>query len=150
MTGISSHLAVGAIVRRGSDILLVSERTDDEPEPVWALPGGMVAPGESLLRKVAEETGLVSVQAEMLLWVARYSVGGQAFEALGFAVAGDGDGAGDSEWVPLDEAVSRLERMWFAPIREPAVAYLSGRAVVATLWSWQRLDGPPETVPELR
>ena len=29
----------------------------------------------------------------------------------------------------------------------PAVAYLTGRAPVATLWTWARLDGPPETVP---
>jgi hypothetical protein len=39
--------------------------------------------------------------------------------------------------------------MWFTPIRDPAVAYLTGRAPAATVWSWSRLDGPPEVVPQL-
>jgi ADP-ribose pyrophosphatase YjhB (NUDIX family) len=162
VTGLSS-LAVGAIVRRGSDILLVSERSDDEPEPVWALPGGTVADGESvgeaLRRRVAGETGLARVRAGRLLWLARYTVGGEGFETLAFEVlegvpytaksVNKGALLPPAEWVPVDEAVDRLSRMWFTPIRDPAVAYLTGRAPAATVWTWSRLDGPPEVVPQL-
>ncbi|HVQ21722.1 MAG TPA: NUDIX hydrolase [Candidatus Saccharimonadia bacterium] len=162
MTDLSSHLAVGAIVSRGSDILLVSEPDEDNPgELIWALPGGnVIAPetvGEALRRRVAEEAGLVRVHAGRLLWVTRYAVRGQQFESLVFEVleASPYKSKGltrdalkpPASWVPHDEAVERLAKMWFAPIRDPAVAYLTGRAPVATLWTWSRLDGPPETVP---
>jgi hypothetical protein len=39
--------------------------------------------------------------------------------------------------------------MWFAPIREPAVAYLTGRARVATLWTWTDLNEPALTHPHV-
>jgi len=163
VTGLSSHLAVGAIVRRGSDVLLVSEASPDDSEPVWALPGGPVSPTESVgaavRRRVAEETGVFRVRAGRLLWVAHYKVGGEAFETLVFEMLEGSPYATKSvnrvallpqaAWVPADEAIERLRAMWFAPSREPAVAHLSGRAPIATLWTWSRLDGPPETVPAL-
>jgi ADP-ribose pyrophosphatase YjhB (NUDIX family) len=152
VTGLPSHLAVGAIVRRGSDILLVAD------EEGWALPGGPVADdeplGAALRRKVVDETGLAMVRPGRLLWIARYPVGNQAFDMLGFEVVETSTAQGRSPkppaaWVSLDEAVPHLEQMWFSPIRDPAVAYLTGRAAAATLWTWSRLDAPPETVPEL-
>lgn len=137
------HLAVGAVVRRGKDVLLVGDDGD-------ALPGGAVEHGEPLLAKVAREAGYAGVTAERLLWVARYSAGGDGYETLGFEVTGVGAHDGSGEWVHLTEAVRRLGHMWFAPIREPAVAYLTGRARVATLWTWPELDGEPVTVPGVR
>jgi ADP-ribose pyrophosphatase YjhB (NUDIX family) len=145
----SSHVAVGAIVRRGPDILLVSE--DD----VWALPGGAVPPEESvgaaLHRTISTDTGLSGVLAGALIWVARYTVGGERFTSYGFELLGtDGSLGPHAEWVRADEAIERLAKMWFAPIREPAVAYLTGRAVPATLWTWPgAADGEPEVIPEL-
>jgi ADP-ribose pyrophosphatase YjhB (NUDIX family) len=150
----NSHLAVGAIVRRGSDVLLTREDAEDG-EPVWALPGGVVASREAvgiaLRRRLAEDTGLFDVQVGPLLWVARYRMERKPFEAFGFEVAAEGslDIAGHAEWVGLDEALMRLAKMWFAPIRDPALAYLLGRAAVATVWTWPRLDRAPETVPPL-
>ncbi|UWP84123.1 hypothetical protein [Dactylosporangium fulvum] len=136
------QIAVGAVVRRGKDVLLVSAPPD------WALPGGAVARGEPLLAKVAAEAGYATVLAERLLWIARYTAQGVDYEMLGFEVTGVGprDGAA-GEWVHLTEAVERLQRMWFAPIREPAVAYLTGRARVATLWTWADLEGDPVAHP---
>jgi ADP-ribose pyrophosphatase YjhB (NUDIX family) len=137
------QLAVGAVVRRGKDVLLVSDPPD------WALPGGAVGDGEPLLAKVTQEAGYAEVVAERLLWVARYPAGGVRYEMLGFEVTGVGPHGGAGAWVPLDEAVERLGRMWFAPIREPAVAYLTGRARVATVWSWDDLNAAPVTHPRV-
>ena len=142
------QLAVGAVVRRGRDVLLVSEAVD--AETVWALPGGAVGAGEPLLERVAREAGFAAVTGERMLWVARYTAGGASYEMLGFEVTGVGAHDGSGEGVHLTEAVRRLGRMWFAPIREPAVAYLTGRARVATLWTWAELDGEPVTVPGVR
>ncbi|MDG6104436.1 hypothetical protein Daura_07660 [Dactylosporangium aurantiacum] len=136
------HLAVGAVVRRGKDVLLVGDGD--------ALPGGAVEDGTPLLAKVAREAGYAGVTAERLLWVARYRAAGDDYAMLGFEVTGVGAHDGSGEWVHLTEAVERLGRMWFAPIREPAVAYLTGRARVATLWTWTELDGAPATVPGVR
>jgi ADP-ribose pyrophosphatase YjhB (NUDIX family) len=148
----NSHLAVGAIVRRGSDILLAREDAEDG-DPVWALPGGVAASREALgialRRRLAEDTGLFDVHIGPLLWVARYRVERKPFEAFGFEVAATGEVGERAEWVGLDEALVRLAKMWFAPIRDPALAYLLGRAVVATVWTWPRLDRVPETVPPL-
>ncbi|MFI5907198.1 NUDIX hydrolase [Dactylosporangium sp. NPDC051541] len=141
MTG--QQLAVGAVVRRGKDVLLISDPPD------WALPGGAVDAGEPLLAKVAKEAGYASVLAERLVWVARYPAGGVEYEMLGFEVTGVGPHDGSGAWVPMEEAVDRLARMWFAPIREPAVAYLTGRARVATLWTWGDLSEPAVTHPHV-
>lgn len=154
-------MAVGAVVRRGPDILLVSESGDAE-ERVWALPGGAVLPAESvaaaLQRTVSADTGLPGVLAGALIWVARHRVGGEDFTSYGFEALGDGPGlpgggtplASGAEWVRADEAIGRLAKMWFAPIREPAVGYLTGRAVPATLWTWPAApDGDPEVLPAL-
>ena len=144
----TSRLAVGAIVRRDDEILLVPEGDGDEQ--VWALPGGAVEPDESvpaaLVRKVSAETGLFHVRVGPLLWVARYDVGGESWTTYVFEMWSDEDHPG---WIGVGEAVERLSAMWFPPIREPAVRYLEGRAAVATLWSWARLDEPPEVTPEL-
>jgi ADP-ribose pyrophosphatase YjhB (NUDIX family) len=156
----SSHLAVGAIVKRGSDILLVSEAPEDPTDALtWALPGGNVADGETvgeaLRRRVAEEAGLVGARAGRMVWLARYPVGGELFETLAFEVLEASTKLAPralkppAEWVPFDEAVERLGQMWFSPIRDPAVAYLTGRAPAATVWTWSRLDRTPETVPAL-
>ncbi|GAA3284831.1 hypothetical protein GCM10020218_043630 [Dactylosporangium vinaceum] len=137
------QLAVGAVVRRGKDVLLISDPPD------WALPGGAVEPEEPLLAKVAKESGYSSVLAERLVWVARYPAGGVEYEMLGFEVTGVGPHDGSGAWVPIEEAVERLGRMWFAPIREPAVAFLTGRARVATLWTWTDLNEPGVTHPRV-
>lgn len=158
----SPHVAVGAVVRRGPDILLVSEQTGDE-ELVWALPGGALLPKESvqaaLHRTVAADTGLSGVLVGALIWVTRYTVGGEDFSSYGFELLGGLGKKGEedepslsptAEWVRADEAVERLAKMWFAPIREPAVAYITGRAVPATLWTWPGApDGDPEVLPSL-
>lgn len=56
------QLAVGAIVRRGTAVLLV-QRASEPNAGQWAIPGGKVQPGETLQqaaeREIKEETGVV-------------------------------------------------------------------------------------------
>jgi len=56
------QLAVGAVIRRGTAVLLV-QRASAPNAGQWAIPGGKVRPGETLQqaaeREVAEETGII-------------------------------------------------------------------------------------------
>lgn len=56
------QLAVGAIVRRGTAVLLIQRATAPNAGQ-WAIPGGKVQPGETLQqaaeREIKEETGVV-------------------------------------------------------------------------------------------
>ena len=56
------QLAVGAIVRRGTAVLLVQRATAPNAG-LWAIPGGKVQPGETLQqaaeREIKEETGVL-------------------------------------------------------------------------------------------
>ncbi|MGD8407763.1 MAG: NUDIX hydrolase [Thiohalophilus sp.] len=61
------QLAVGAVVRRGTSVLLV-QRASEPAAGQWAIPGGKVRPGESLQqaaeREIQEETGVTIRAAE--------------------------------------------------------------------------------------
>lgn len=68
------EVAVGAVVRRGDEILLV-RRGRGAGVGKWSLPGGRVDFGETLraavAREVAEETGLTVEVGRFLGWVER-------------------------------------------------------------------------------
>lgn len=57
------HVAVGAIIRRGNDLLLLQRGRHSDGYGTWALPGGWLEYGEypydAARREVAEETGLL-------------------------------------------------------------------------------------------
>jgi 8-oxo-dGTP diphosphatase len=58
-----AHLAVGAVIFRGDDAVLLVRRGQPPLEGTWSLLGGKVLPGESITmavaREVLEETALV-------------------------------------------------------------------------------------------
>src|SRR5215467_5197603 len=106
------ELAVGAVVRRGDEILLV-RRGRGTAVGQWAIPGGRLEFGEGLkaavAREVLEETGLEVRVGRFLGWAERmgddpgpyhYVILDFAAEALDpGATARAGDDAADVAWV---------------------------------------------------
>jgi ADP-ribose pyrophosphatase YjhB (NUDIX family) len=116
-------VAVGAVARRGDELLLV-RRGRGPAQGEWSVPGGHVELGETLheavVRETAEETGLEVVVDRFLGWVERMdqTVGERGappvfthFVILDFAVTlldpdatpTPGDDALEARWVPVDE-----------------------------------------------
>lgn len=69
-------LASVIVTRNDSELLLVGNRFVDGGPLVWGLPGGVAAPGESLVeaaaRELREETGLEMLAIGRLAWVAQW------------------------------------------------------------------------------
>ena len=107
------EVAVGAVVRRGDEILLI-RRGRGTAVGQWAIPGGRVEFGEGLkaavAREVQEETGLDVKVGRFLGWAERmgdepapyhYVILDFAAEVLDpAATARAGDDADDVAWVP--------------------------------------------------
>lgn len=111
------EVAVGAIVRRGDELLLV-RRGRAPAVGEWSVPGGRVEPGETLMeavvRELEEETGLRGVCGPLVGWVERIGDDWH-FVILDFeaTVAGDaepaaGDDALEARWWPVGD-VAKLD-----------------------------------------
>jgi 8-oxo-dGTP diphosphatase len=112
---LSDHpeVAVGAVVRRGDDVLLI-RRARGTAVGQWSIPGGRVEFGEglkaALAREVREETGLEVRVGRFLGWAERMGddPGPYHYVILDFAaepvdpaaVPRAGDDADDVAWVP--------------------------------------------------
>ncbi|MBT8202755.1 MAG: NUDIX domain-containing protein [Acidimicrobiia bacterium] len=129
-------LAVGAVVVRDGRLLLV-ERANEPAAGLWAVPGGRVEAGESLLdavkREVAEETGLFVAVGDVA-WVGE-SIGPGTPPAWHYVIldywasveGGTLQAGGDArlaEWVPLNRLGERpmvntmhdlIGRLWDSP-----------------------------------
>lgn len=145
-----------ALIRRGGDVLLVQQQGPDDPSPTWALPGGVVdigeLPTEAMIREVAEETGLEVLDPSRLLYVkSGVDVSGErvstvfVFEVDQFRgdlrPAAADDPVLDARWLPIDEAIAKLEHLPWPMMREPIVAHLRGEAAPGTLWLYRYQAG---------
>jgi ADP-ribose pyrophosphatase YjhB (NUDIX family) len=111
-----AEVAVGAVVRRGDEILLV-RRGRGTAVGQWAIPGGRVEFGEGLkaavAREVREETGLDVTVGRFLGWAERmgddpapyhYVILDFAAEPVDpHATARPGDDADEVAWVRAEE-----------------------------------------------
>lgn len=111
------ELCVGAVVVHDGQLLLI-ERGRGAGVGQWAVPGGRVETGETMVaateRELFEETGLRGRVARCLGWVERISAE-HHFVIVDFLVRLDGpatatagDDAAAVAWVPLDEVRHHL------------------------------------------
>lgn len=144
------HIQTVAVVARRSDqVLLVSQQGLDDPEPYWALPGGVVECGElppaAALRELHEETGvtdgLICGVAYSVFGVDRLS--GETVSTIVFEVGqidrsievNDLDGVVvNAQFVDVDTARQRLQDMSRQMMRDPIVDYLTGRHGPKAAW----------------
>ena len=130
-----AEVAVGAIVRRADELLLVRR---GRPPGVgeWSVPGGRVEPGELLMeavvRELHEETGLRGVCGSLVGWVERIGEG-HHFVILDFeaTVIGDtepmaGTDADEARWWPVAEVAS-------LPLVEGLAEFLYDHGVIPTI-----------------
>jgi 8-oxo-dGTP diphosphatase len=122
------NIAVG-IVRRDGELLMVRQSGPGE-EPAWSTPGGRSEPGElpieAMVREVREETGLRVSAPGRLAFVVQVDNRQDGWFATAWTFeidawegeleVSDPDGfVSEAAWVPLDEAVERLEDVsWHA------------------------------------
>jgi 8-oxo-dGTP pyrophosphatase MutT (NUDIX family) len=136
--------AGGVLVRRlQGRWWLAAIRPNGKPEGVWALPKGLIDPGETgaatALREVAEETGVEGTLLEKLGDVRYvYSRGGERiFKVVSFFLlryrsgrigelpAGMELEVADARWLPLDEAPRLLAYGGERQMAEKAAASLA-------------------------
>jgi 8-oxo-dGTP diphosphatase len=150
-------LVVAGLIRADDSILLVQQQGADDPSPSWSLPGGMVDADEflcdALSREVREETGLqVGNIGELIYAVhvepvdeADLTTVGLVFEVLdwkGELIVHDPDDLILAvSFVPLEEALSRLESLPWQTMRQPIVAYLRGVAAPGAVWLYRGGSG---------
>lgn len=172
------YVVAAALVRRNGELLLVCEQGPDDPEPKWALPGGVAEPGEllheTLARELREETGLELVRIGPLICVVqthiargllRADAGAEAHEIIATAFTvevaewrgdlpervADPDGlVTDARFFAIPEAVALLDRLTYRPMREPIVAYLRDEAAPGALWLYRSDAGDADTQVVLR
>lgn len=105
-------VATGAVIRRGSHLLLVQRKQPPEAGR-WSLPGGRVEPGETLRRavrrEVGEELALDATIGELIGVVERrgpeyhYVIADFHATVDANATPVAGDDAAACEWVPLNQ-----------------------------------------------
>ncbi len=142
-----------AIIRRGTDVLLVQQQEPYDPVLTWVLPGGGVEANEllheALIREVREETGLKIKHPGHLIYVVQIDnpledrqlvvYVFELHEWHGYVKSADPDGyVLQACFLPLAEAIALLEADHFRPRCEPALAYLRGECESGALWLYRR------------
>ena len=132
-----AEVAVGAVVRRGGDLLLV-RRGRGTAVGQWSLPGGRVEFGERLAaavaREVREETGVAVTVGRFLGWVERIGDDPAPYHYVILDFAAEpvdpaaplrpGDDAADAAWVPVD-------RLGDVPLVAGLADFLAGTGTLA-------------------
>jgi 8-oxo-dGTP diphosphatase len=142
----------GVLAFHDGQVVLVREEYPAWGGEFWNVPSGRVedgeTPAEGAVRELAEETGLV-VEPEELTLVSTVTTAYDGGESRAWnhvvevATArlrvDDPDGIiREARWFPRDEAIELLAELPYAPLSEPAVAYLRGEAPPGRQWAYPR------------
>lgn len=138
-----------ALVRHLDHILMVQQQGAQDPCPYWALPGGLVEPGEllteALIRETYEETGIQIEAIGHLAYCVQIDRPRHNAQTLAFAleieawsgIPGSRDPDGEILqviWVPLANALERLHQIGWQGMCEPALSYLRGERPPEAIW----------------
>lgn len=151
MSDLRNIRVVAAIIEIDSEVLLVRQQGPTDSQPTWALPGGRVEPGESLIgalaREVFEETGLILDEfspdlryvcevydpedvSHFVVFVFRARL------QVGRTPINDPDGhILEARFIARDDAIALLETVPYPPMSEPSVMFLRGNIV--TFWYYR-------------
>lgn len=154
-----------ALIWHDDAIMLVQQQGPRDPQPAWALPGGVVEGGEllteTLRREVREEAGLEIDDAGHIAYTAQFDTGaGTPYIVTAFAVArwngqpapNDPDGhVIEARFVPRDEALQLIGRHQpWRVTREPLVAYLRNQCGPGACWLYREYNGDVHLLDHLR
>ncbi len=147
----TAHIVI-AIVRDDHRLLMVEQQGVDDPHSYWVLPGGLVEPGEllieALIREVGEEAGIRIEEIAYLAYCCQIDHPQRAAQTIAFAFeirawsgtpcCDDPDGEVlQVAWVPLAEALERLQSIGWRGMREPLLAYLGGDRSPGAVWLYR-------------
>ncbi|GAB3749649.1 NUDIX hydrolase [Microlunatus parietis] len=152
------------MVIAGDGVLMIREPDFFTREPIWSVPSGKIEAGESpdqaAVRELAEEAGcrLECTDLELIATTTVAHRGEQLSTSWTFTAAVDPGTALqpadpdelilEARWIPRDEAMIRLTRRSYAPLREPALRYLrTGELGLA--WTFELID-PAAAIPSFR
>src|SRR5438045_9107259 len=117
-------MTVSGVIRRGDEVLLVRQQGLSDAAPIWALPGGVVEAGETLvealIREVCEETGLEVLRPGGILYVMQVRTPHATQLGASFVLDVDDwrgevspqpdEFVSEARFLPLGEAITALEQ----------------------------------------
>lgn len=145
-----AHIA-SAIIRKNDCILMIKQ--PDKDGLYWFIPGGIIEAGElvndAIIREVREETGVSVETVGKLAYVTQVYNLQESRHSIAFIVEikswsgrlqpNDPDKLiHDVAFVPIDEAIERLNRVIWTPMREPLQAYLRKEITSGAVWQYRQ------------